>query len=531
MPTPPGRSGMNGAVLIVGAGPTGLMAGLQLARHGVPVTIIDRLLQPALTSRALGVQARTLEIYAELGLAEQAVALGQRATAANLWSAGRHAARVPLGDIGRGLSAFPFMLVLSQDDNERLLRAALATHGVEVAWGVDLIGLTQHDAGVEASVRDATGSVQGWRADWVLGCDGAHSQVREACGVAFPGAPYEEVFFLADTVATGPMRAGELNVFLRPGGFHLLFPMRGPDHWRVIGILPAALRERTALGFDDVVPHVRAEVGAELEFHACHWFSTYRIHHRVASRFRAGRCFLLGDAAHVHSPVGAQGMNTGLQDAYNLAWKLACVISHGADERLLDSYASEREPVAARLLATTDRVFSAIVSPRAWAGLLRSRVLSRVVATAMRFQRVRELAFRSVSQIGIRYRRSPLSWTLPTHRSPTLAAGDRFPWPIHPAASSAIPLRDGRRFTLVTIGQTARCELPARLAAWCDRVELTDAARPPGAPARAFYLVRPDGHIALCGAAPDADVLAAYTSGRLGLPPRREGVSGRAARE
>jgi 2-polyprenyl-6-methoxyphenol hydroxylase-like FAD-dependent oxidoreductase len=505
------------------------MAALQLVRHGVSVRLIDRLLRPAVTSRALGVQARTLEIYAELGLAEPALALGQRATAANLWSAGRQAARVPLGDIGQGLSAFPFMLVLSQDENERLLRETLAGYGVEVAWGVELLGLAQHDSGVEASVRDATGGVRAWRANWVLGCDGARSQVREACGIAFPGAPYEQVFFLADTIATGPMRAGELNVFLRPGGFHMLFPLRGPDRWRVIGILPATLREHAALGFDDVVPHVRAEVGAELEFHACHWFSTYRIHHRVASRFRAGRCFLLGDAAHVHSPVGAQGMNTGLQDAYNLAWKLAWVMQHGADDRLLDSYATEREPVAARLLATTDRLFTAIVSPRAWAGLLRSQVLSRLVATAMRGRRMRELAFRTVSQIGIRYRRSSLSWTLPEYRSPILAAGDRFPWPFDPAAPGTIARRDGRRFALVAVGQTSHGELPACLAARCDRVELAAADLPPGAPARAFYLVRPDGHIGLCGATLDVDAIAAYTSTRLGLRSACERVQEQAS--
>src|SRR6185436_15725667 len=163
------------------------------------------------------------------------------------------------------------------------------------------------------------------------------------------------------------------------GGFHLFFPMRGTDHWRVVGILPSNLQARDDLEFDEVFPSVRKEVGSSLLLQECTWFSTYRIHHRRAERFRDRRCFLLGDAAHIHSPVGAQGMNTGLQDAYNLAWKLALVVSRRADAALLDTYSDERIPVAQQLLSTTYRAFSLVVSATRLAGLVRTRVIAKVL--------------------------------------------------------------------------------------------------------------------------------------------------------
>ncbi len=404
---------MHTDVLIVGAGPTGLMLANQLARRGVCAQIVDRRSGPSLQTRALGVQARTLEIYAQLGIADEALDLGKRASGVNLWSQGRFAARVPLGDIGRDLSPYPFLLILGQDDNERLLGAALRRWDLAVQWNTELVGLQQHARHVTARVKQADGKLVDIDAGWVAGCDGAHSAVRHLNDIGFEGAAYEHVFFVADTQVAGPMVADELNVYLWRDGFHLFFPMRGHEHWRVVGILPAPLRDAPDLAFEQVIPALRAEVGAQVSFESCSWFSTYRIHHRRAGRFRQQRCFLLGDAAHVHSPVGAQGMNTGLQDAYNLAWKLAMVVKGLAGEGLLDSYEAERVPVAQRLLNTTDRAFSLVASDSWLAGLLRTKVLARLMAIAMRRERVRRLAFRTVSQIGIHYRGSPLSQTQP----------------------------------------------------------------------------------------------------------------------
>ena len=342
---------MDTDVLIVGAGPTGLMLANQLARRGVRVAVVDRHAGPARETRALGVQARTLEIYAQLGIVARALELGRIATGANLWAQGRKTARVPLGEAGRGLTPYPYILILGQDDNERIMGDKLREAGVAVQWNTELVALAQAADKVTATLRQPDGSSRQVEAAWVGGCDGAHSAVRELNAIAFPGAPYEHVFYVADTEATGSMVAGEVNVYLWRTGFHLLFPMRGKDHWRIVGILPPGLRDSKHASIDDVLPSLRAEAGAGLAIKACSWFSTYRIHHRAAQRFRDRRCFLLGDAAHIHSPVGAQGMNTGLQDAYNLAWKLALVAqgrAHAGVARHLRGGAHARRAAPAR---------------------------------------------------------------------------------------------------------------------------------------------------------------------------------------
>jgi len=524
---------MDTDVLIVGAGPTGLMLANQLGRRGLRPLIIDRHAGPARQSRALGVQARTLEIYAHLGLVDRALDLGKRATGADIWTRGRPSARVPLGDIGRGLSPYPFLLILGQDDNERLLGDLLRSRGIAVRWNTELVGLVQEPGRVKAMFKHPDGTIGEVTAAWVAGCDGARSAVRELNGIAFEGAPYEHVFFVADTQVTGPMVPDELNVYLWQEGFHLFFPMRGTDHWRLVGILPRHLRGRDDLTFEEVIPSVRQEAGAGLSFKACSWYSTYRIHHRRAARFRDRRCFLLGDAAHIHSPVGAQGMNTGLQDSYNLAWKLALVVSGRADAALLDSYEAERLPVARRLLSTTDRAFSLFVSDSWLAGLFRTRVLAKIVGFAMGLDRARKLAFRTISQTGIRYRKSALSETLAGLPEAAPHGGDRFPWVRLKFAANG-PVEDlfGRlddtRFNLIVIGQTTPpCGVPelgdllriheVPMDAANDR-ELA-RARIPGP---SFYLLRPDGHVGLAGTHLDTAAASRYLTARLHV-----GIGGR----
>jgi 2-polyprenyl-6-methoxyphenol hydroxylase-like FAD-dependent oxidoreductase len=509
-------------VLVVGAGPTGLMLATQLARRGVRPLIIDRHSGPA--QQAMAVQARTLEIYSKMGIAERAIARGCRAGGANMWANGRWTARIPVGDIGKALSPFPFVLLLGQDDNELIMGENLRGLGVSVAWSTELVGLEQQPGHVDATLKLPDGSTRTLRATWVAGCDGSRSPVREMSRIGFPGAPYEHTFFVADTEATGPMRPDELNVYLWADGFHLFFPIRGKDRWRVIGILPKQLRERDHVTFDEVVPSIRQEAGAAVTFKACSWFSTYRIHHRAAERFRDRRCFLLGDAAHIHSPAGAQGMNTGLQDAYNLGWKLALVVAGRADSGLLDSYEQERLPVARRLLETTDRAFQLIVADGWFGALFRTKVVARVAATAMRFERVRTLAFRTISQIGISYRRSPLSRTLGALPGSAPAAGDRFPW-IRIKLEANGPVEDlfgaldDTRFNLLVFGQSA---IGADAKGGFGDLVLTHAVpQDPGndaelaraaIPQPSFYLLRPDGHVGLCGAQLDAAEIGRYLS-------------------
>lgn len=512
---------METEVLIVGAGPTGLLLANQLVRRGVRPLIIDQHSGPAQQSRAMAVQARTLEIYAKLGIADRALELGKRGTGANLWAEGVRRARIPIGDIGEGLSPYPFVLMLGQDDNERILNAKLAEAGVAVQWNTALVGLEQGADRVAVTLRLPDGSRKQLTTAWVAGCDGSRSVVREKCGIGFPGEPYEHVFFVADTAATGPMAPGELNVYLEREGFHLFFPMRGKDQWRVIGILPESLRGRDDLSFDEVIPHVRHEAGEGLSFQACHWFSTYRIHHRRAESFRAGRCFLLGDAAHVHSPMGAQGMNTGLQDATNLAWKLALVVKGRADAALLDTYAEEREPVADRLLRTTDRAFMMVVKETWLARLFRTRILARVAALAMGRERIRRFAFGTLSQTGIRYRKSSLSRNLASLPEGAPRAGDRFPWlrlklrADGPVVDMFEQL-DDLRYHLVVVGQPLPPEVAAGLEDLVQVHAIPDDAANRAELARAkisgpaFYLLRPDGHVGLAGRIPQSEALLGY---------------------
>src|SRR5436190_380425 len=222
---------MDTDVLIVGAGPTGLMLACQLARRGVRASIIDRHAGPARETRALGVQARTMEIYAQLGVVERALELGKKGTGANVWANGRWAARLPLGEIGRAATPYPYLFILGQDDNERILGERLRALGNEVQWNTELATIAQYPGHVIATLKQPGGTMRDLKAAWVAGCDGAHSAVRELNGIGFPGAPYEHVFYVADVEATGTMVPDQVNAYLVKEGFLLFFPMRGTDHW------------------------------------------------------------------------------------------------------------------------------------------------------------------------------------------------------------------------------------------------------------------------------------------------------------
>lgn len=516
---------MHTDVLVVGAGPTGLMLANQLARQGVRVMIIDRHSGPAQQTRAMAVHARTLEIYSKMGIVDRALELGRRGNGANMWAEGQWTARIPLGEIGKGVSPFPYVLMLGQDDNERILGDRLASLGVDIQWNTELVSMARRSDGMLANLKWPDGSVRTIEASYVAGCDGGRSKVREHCGITFPGAPYEHVFFVADTEATGAMVAEELNVYLWRDGFHLFFPMHGKDRWRVIGILPKRLRGRDDLSFDDLVPEIKREAGMNLSFQSCSWFSTYRIHHRCADRFQDGRCFVLGDAAHVHSPMGGQGMNTGLQDAYNLAWKLALVIKGQADPTLLDSYAHERRQVARTLLGTTDRAFNLLVSDHRLAGFFRTRIAAKLAAFAMTKERSRKLAFRTLSQTGIRYPDSPLSASQPGLPEAAPAAGDRFPW-LHLRLEKGGPVVDLYKalddtvFNLIVIGQPSPAHSELDVSSMVHTVKVPDDAENRAVLDRAhiggaaFFLLRPDGHVGLAGTRLEPAMLTRYFAER-----------------
>ena len=435
-------------ILIIGAGPTGLVLALWLTKLGVKLRIIDKTAEPGTTSRALAVQARTLELYRQLDLTEAVVAKGHQVPAVNLWVRGEAAARVAFGSVGSDLTPYPFLHIFPQDQHERLLIERLLALGVAVERRTELIRFTDDNDRVVARLRGPDGGEVNCAAAYIAGCDGARSIVRETIGTGFPGGTYRQIFYVADVDAAGPAVNGELHIDLDEADFLGVFPLAGQGKARLIGSVRDERAGRAdALTFGDVSD--RAITHLKVEVKKVSWFSTYHVHHRVTEHFRKGRAFLLGDAAHIHSPAGGQGMNTGIGDAINLAWKLASVVSGRAGDSLLDTYEAERIGFARRLVATTDRVFSFATAEGMIADILRTRIAPVLIPRAAAFGAVREYLFRTVSQVMLNYRGGPLSRGTAGH----VHGGDRLPW----------------------CGSTARIILP-RWPAWIGRS--TSMARP-----------------------------------------------------
>jgi 2-polyprenyl-6-methoxyphenol hydroxylase-like FAD-dependent oxidoreductase len=481
-------------VLVVGAGPTGLLLALILTKLGVGVRIIDETAEPGTTSRALAVQARTLEFYRQLDLADDVVDRGLRLNAVNLWRRGEQAAHVQLGPIGEGLSPFPFGIIFPQDEHERLLVEKLLALGVAVERRTTLDAVEERSNVVVARIRSAEGTLATCEATYVAGCDGARSRIRGAIGAGFPGGTYEHLFYVADVRARGAQMNQELHVMLDDAGFLGLFPLAGDSRARLIGTVRAdAAGGAEALRWEHVDRRPIDRIGLQVE--AVNWFSTYHVHHRVADRFRRGRLFLLGDAAHIHSPVGGQGMNTGLGDAMNLAWKLAAVVGGRAKGDLLDTYEPERIAFARKLVATTDRVFQAASSEGRVAEVVRTNIVPWIVPRIIDTKLGRRVFFRALSQTGIEYRMSPWSAT----SVGAVRSGDRLPWVASAQPSQPdnfTPLRSldwqvhvyGRASSDLR-SQSAERRLPLHVFPFDQSAKAADLRED------AVYLVRPDGYL------------------------------------
>jgi 2-polyprenyl-6-methoxyphenol hydroxylase-like FAD-dependent oxidoreductase len=493
-------------VLIVGAGPTGLVLALWLAKLGVKVRIVDKTAEPGTTSRALAVQARTLELYRQLDLTEAVVAKGHRVPAVNLWVKGEAAARIAFESVGFGLTPYPFLHIFPQDQHERLLIERLQILGVAVERRTEVLGFSQTETGVTARLREPGGEEADCAANYIAGCDGARSIVRETIGTGFPGGTYRQVFYVADVEATGPALNGEFHIDLDQADFLGVFPLAGPGRARLIGTVRDERAERTdTLTFKDVSD--RAISHLKVEIRNVNWFSTYHVHHRVTQHFRERRAFLLGDAAHIHSPAGGQGMNTGIGDAINLAWKLAAVLDGRAPDRLLDSYEAERIGFARRLVATTDRIFSFATAEGRIADIMRTRVAPVLIPIAASFEPVRDYLFRTVSQIMVNYRGGPLSRGTAGH----VRGGDRLPWVRVDGADNFEPLAtmDWQAHVYGTVSP--------ELSAWCAARNLPlhnfgwrSAYEKAGLSRDAIYLLRPDTYVALADASGAASALDRY---------------------
>ena len=486
------ESALNTDVLIVGAGPTGLVLALWLTRLGVRVRIIDKTAEPGTTSRALAVQARTLEFYSQIGLAETVVQRGRKTIAANLWVSGKPAARAVLGEMGVGLSPFPYALIFPQDEHERLLIERLVEAGVQVERRTELTAFEDTGSGVIAHLQSSDGKQETCEAAYIAGCDGAHSVVRQSLQIGFAGGIYDHLFYVADVQASGATMNGELHIALDSSDFLVVFPLKAQGQARLIGTVRQQAEQQQDLSWDDVNTRVLAWISIDVQ--RVNRFSTYRVHHRVAAHFSKGRAFLLGDAAHIHSPVGGQGMNTGIGDAVNLAWKLAAVVRGRAEATLLDSYEPERIAFARRLVATTDRAFTAVTSSGTLARFIRLHLVPLLLAPVYSFKAARSFMFRTVSQTAVNYRESSLSGG----RAGTVHGGDRLPWVKLEDSDNFAPLTSLDWQVHVYGEATAELEtacqdrkLPLHVFPW------NAAARRSGLLRNAVYLVRPDGYVAL----------------------------------
>ncbi|OJF11363.1 FAD-dependent monooxygenase [Couchioplanes caeruleus] len=525
MTTPaPGEPRPSCDVLVVGAGPTGLMLANWLVKLGVRVIVADGKQGPTRESRALVVQARSLEVYDQLGIADKVLAAAQRARALAPGFGSRVFGQIPLGALGEGLTPYPWIEVLEQSRNEEILYENLLALGGAVRWGAAVSSLMPAagdgfsplpagSGGGVSSLPAGSGAVSSLPAGFggveavvggetitarfCVGADGANSIVRKARGIGFDGVTNPHLFYVIDATDVTGLAEDAINV--RPGNddFLLGFPMTGRGNWRLIGLVRDDDGDGT-VGEQDA----RARISRDFSvtYGDARWFATYRVHHRVAAAFREGSFFLAGDAAHVHSPVGGQGMNTGLQDAHNLAFKLADVIHGRAGQSWLDRYEAERRPVARTLVSTTDRLFGFITSQRTSLRALRRAIVPLLAPVGVRTlpgSSGGSRLFQYVSQTRIRYPMLP--------DSPRDAVvGRRLPW----TGDNYAVLRalEWQVHAYGGVSSTPDLGLAIHL--------FDPAPRTPLKP-EMLYLVRPDGFVA--AAAPPEEAAAVF---RRAMPSR-----------
>jgi 2-polyprenyl-6-methoxyphenol hydroxylase-like FAD-dependent oxidoreductase len=486
-------------VLVVGAGPTGLTLACALRTHGIGVRVVDMAAGPATTSRANLLHARGVEVLDRLDAIGDLPQDARTALTITSYVGGTPAGRLRFGDAGTG-TARPALLI-SQVMVESRLRERLAELGGELTWATEATALQQDADGVTVTVAGGTRL----RARWVVGCDGAHSSVRKLAGIGFPGAPVADRFLIGDVhMSWTPDREGT-HGWQHPDGMVAAMPMPEPDHpdgrddlWRLMVYLSGETDgepddEQILHRLREIVPH-RTGLGAVI--HDAVWLSHFRIHRRLADTYRSGRVLLAGDAAHVHSPFGGQGMLTGIGDAENLAWKLALVARGAAAEPLLDTYQAERRPLAAGILRSTSSVTRLQTSNAPVLRLLRDRVLGPLFASGVVQRRATAVA----SQLWVTYRRGPLADPGPLGRRPR--PGDRVPdLPVRLADGNTSRLHGelSGRWALIARTVPPTAAVPARLGA----VAALTSVEPRD---REVWLVRPDAHLAWRGPSGSPDL-------------------------
>lgn len=394
-------------VLIVGAGPTGLVLALTLNRLGIPVKIIDQESGPGNSSRAMGIVPGTLEHYSQLGIIDEVVDEGIEMKQAILHT-GKNKTKIKVGALGEGLSRFPYLLSYPQDEHEQLLVKKLKERGQNVTWETSFEALEQKGSLVEVTMLQGEQTIKD-SFSYVVGCDGGSSKVRKELSVDFKGETNENVFFVSDVeLKEHNKEMHTVHAHLYHKEILLLFPIRNKKSTRLIGMIPDHLVKKDKVDTEHMIPYL--EQNFNVNVRDVNWFSEYKIHHRLADSFRMGQVFLAGDAAHIHSPVGGQGLNAGVADALNLGWKVAKVLQREIDSTVLNTYEEERKTVAEELVKTTDQAFKFVSSDNHILRYMRRRLLPLAGNFAInKYKEIGNKGFKIISQTGIRYEKTELN--------------------------------------------------------------------------------------------------------------------------
>ena len=490
-------------VLIVGAGPTGLALACQLIRYRIDFMIVDKKEMTTPHSKAIGVQARTLELYEQIGLAAPLIKLGAPAAKAKLFAGGRMRGEVEFGKLGKGMSPYPYVLFVEQGKHESLLYEFIRSHERDVVWNAEFESFSQDGNSVVGKVKKLSGETETIEAKYLVGCDGAKSLIRHSLGLKFEGSTFERIFYVADVQLDWKHGHVALQVFLMRNSLLAFFPMKGEKQYRIVGTFPEEFaKDEGDILYDEIEEQIKLDADVELDITKVNWFSTYRVHTRHVNRFSEGRCFLAGDSAHIHTPAGAQGMNTGIQDGYNLAWKLAWVLKHRASEGLLASYNEERLPNAEALMKTTDRFFNLAAGKNPIFAFIRLYIFPYVAQFLFSLDAVRRFVFPRISQIAISYRRSSLA---KTKGSFEVKAGDRMPW-VEIDGKSIYDYLHEPVFHLL-IFSTGKSEIPPLpddlMKKWEGKIDShyfdldEKIAEPFGTRSAFFVILRPDNYVGL----------------------------------
>jgi 2-polyprenyl-6-methoxyphenol hydroxylase-like FAD-dependent oxidoreductase len=483
-------------VVIIGAGPTGLSLATQLIRYGIDFVIIERNEKTTHLSKAIAVQARTLEIFQELGIAEEAIRRGRITTGLNLFYKGRQKASIDLASFGEGISEFAMALSLEQSKTETLLLEFVVQHGKQVQWKSQLSHFEQRNDGVTVFYKDAEGADQEIAADYIVGCDGAGSMVRHQVNLPFEGSTEPKLFYVADVVmASETINKDMLYMYMIPKGFILFFPMEGAGHYRIVGILPD--QKDIEYTFDDISPFILRDIISPVTFKELNWFSTYRVHSRMAGSFMEGRCFIAGDAGHIHTPAGGQGMNTGIQDAYNLAWKIAFRLNGKVNNEVLETYSAERTQNAKHLLQTTDRIFDIMSGVNRFWNTVRLTFFPLFFSALSKSKFARRNVFPLLSQTGIAY---PDSFLTVKSSIGKIKAGDRMHYFVFANNKNIFNYLTAPAFKLLYFGKETIGHPLENGKMEIDFHAFTEIPGQVFENEHSFYvLVRPDNHVSYIG--------------------------------